>query len=93
MWSTLPTFYANEGTWVLNRATLGTIRKFKDNNNQYSGRLAVSVMGFAGLPRDDPGPAVRRDARHGRDRCEQVPDHVRQLGARRIRSSIASACA
>jgi HK97 family phage major capsid protein len=35
MWSTLPTFYANMATWVLNRATLGAIRKFKDNNNQY----------------------------------------------------------
>lgn len=35
MWATLPTFYANEATWVLNRATLGIIRKFKDNNNQY----------------------------------------------------------
>lgn len=35
MWGKLPTYYANEGTWVLNRGTLATIRKFKDNNNQY----------------------------------------------------------
>ena len=35
MWTTLPTFYANQASWILNRATLGVIRKFKDNNNQY----------------------------------------------------------
>lgn len=35
MWSTLPTFYANAASWILNRATLGVIRKLKDNNNQY----------------------------------------------------------
>jgi HK97 family phage major capsid protein len=35
MWATLPTYYANEGTWLLNRATLGVIRKFKDTNSQY----------------------------------------------------------
>lgn len=35
MWSGLPTFYANAASWILNRATLGKIRKLKDNNNQY----------------------------------------------------------
>lgn len=34
-WSALPTYYANEATWILNRASLGKIRKLKDNNNQY----------------------------------------------------------
>jgi HK97 family phage major capsid protein len=34
-WATLPTFYATQASWILNRATLGVVRKFKDNNNQY----------------------------------------------------------
>jgi HK97 family phage major capsid protein len=35
MWTQLPTYYANMASWVLNRASLGAVRKLKDNNNQY----------------------------------------------------------
>jgi HK97 family phage major capsid protein len=39
----LKTAYAKNATWVLNRQTLGSVRKLKDNNKQYIWQPGVAA--------------------------------------------------
>lgn len=52
LFHTLPTVYAANGTWVMNRTTLGVLRKLKDSAGQYiaitspiNGQPATTILG------------------------------------------------
>jgi HK97 family phage major capsid protein len=42
----LPTFYAQNATWAMNRTTLGAVRKLKDGQ----GRYLVDIGGMGNTP-------------------------------------------
>lgn len=46
LYHALPTFYAANGTWVMNRATLGAVRKLKGTDNHY----LLAIAGIDNAP-------------------------------------------
>jgi predicted phage gp36 major capsid-like protein len=74
----LPSEFAQNARWLLNRKTLGAVRKLQDSQKRYLWEPSPA----AGPAVDDPRRAVHRDPRHGRRGLGQVPDGRRRLEAR-----------